>query len=170
MPPHTEQVSGGFIMCIKNYKVKNCSQCGQTFKPTGSYQKFCLNCKNESRKISHRKWRKENPKKTQAQRKRYYIKYKNNPRNPRYYFAQYQHSAKKRNIFWELTFEQFMIFWQKPCFYCKANIISIGIDRVDNDKGYEIDNLVPCCYLCNRMKMDLPQIDFIVRCIKIATL
>ena len=30
-----------------------------------------------------------------------------------------------------------------------------GIDRVDNIKGYDLDNCVTCCSLCNWMKRDL---------------
>ena len=29
-----------------------------------------------------------------------------------------------------------------------------GVDRVNSDLGYEIENCVPCCYRCNSMKMD----------------
>lgn len=29
-----------------------------------------------------------------------------------------------------------------------------GVDRVDSSKGYTIDNVVPCCDICNRMKLD----------------
>lgn len=27
-----------------------------------------------------------------------------------------------------------------------------GIDRVDNTRGYDPDNVVPCCRVCNRAK------------------
>lgn len=30
-----------------------------------------------------------------------------------------------------------------------------GIDRVDNNKGYTLDNCVPCCWECNQMKSSL---------------
>ncbi len=36
-----------------------------------------------------------------------------------------------------------------------------GIDRVDNSVGYEVDNCVPCCGVCNRMKRDLTKDQFI---------
>lgn len=34
-------------------------------------------------------------------------------------------------------------------------------DRVDNDKGYSIKNVVPCCETCNYMKGDLTESFFI---------
>ena len=27
-----------------------------------------------------------------------------------------------------------------------------GIDRINNSKGYTIDNCVPCCFMCNYSK------------------
>ena len=29
-----------------------------------------------------------------------------------------------------------------------------GIDRVDSSKGYTLDNCVPCCSICNTMKLN----------------
>jgi hypothetical protein len=36
-----------------------------------------------------------------------------------------------------------------------------GIDRIDNARGYERDNIVPCCKFCNRAKSAMPQKEFI---------
>jgi phosphopantetheine adenylyltransferase len=64
-----------------------------------------------------------------------------------------------------LTFEQFKELIFKPCVYCGAEKINQtkyqrgegtlhwnGVDRVDSSKGYTIDNVVPCCKICNRAK------------------
>lgn len=32
-----------------------------------------------------------------------------------------------------------------------------GIDRLDNNRGYELDNCVPCCAQCNKMKLNYPK-------------
>src|SRR5258706_4946448 len=43
----------------------------------------------------------------------------------------------------------------KPCAYCKADISKRRghkLDRVDNQFGYFVDNVVPCCADCNRIK------------------
>ena len=42
-----------------------------------------------------------------------------------------------------------------------------GVDRVDSSKGYTVDNCVPCCGVCNRMKNDQTYPDFIARIRKI---
>lgn len=36
-----------------------------------------------------------------------------------------------------------------------------GVDRVDNERGYLFDNLVPCCKLCNQFKSKLTAQQFI---------
>lgn len=89
----------------------------------------------------------------------------NSPKNK---YQSYKHDAERRNIKWNLSFNQFMTFWQKPCHYCGEPIEFIGLDRVDNSKEYTINNIVPCCKICNRMKSAYSKDEFIDYCIKIA--
>lgn len=50
---------------------------------------------------------------------------------------------------------------QKNCAYCNAEPNPLnGIDRIDSNIGYEIDNCVPACAQCNYMKNDLTLTDF----------
>lgn len=44
-----------------------------------------------------------------------------------------------------------------------------GIDRVDNTKGYTLDNCVTCCINCNRAKMDRSLEEFLAHVTRIAT-
>ena len=41
-----------------------------------------------------------------------------------------------------------------PCHYCAGLLNPTGsaLDRVDNGRGYEPDNVVPCCTVCNVIK------------------
>jgi len=61
----------------------------------------------------------------------------------------------------------------KNCHYCDTppsnkaahsrgvTIVRVsGVDRIDNTKGYIIDNCVPCCKDCNRAKSDLTMEEF----------
>lgn len=59
------------------------------------------------------------------------------------------------------------MFWNKPCHYCGEEIVGIGIDRVNNKIGYQVDNIVPCCAWCNKMKLVATKEDFINHCKKI---
>lgn len=80
----------------------------------------------------------------------------------------YKRIAKKRNISWQLTYKDFLTFWQKPCYYCRDKIKTIGLDRIDNSRGYKMGNVVSCCWKCNQMKSELSGKDFIKHCQKIA--
>ena len=56
----------------------------------------------------------------------------------------------------EKTFLQII---KKPCVYC--GIEAGGLDRVKNNLGYRIDNVIPCCAQCNYMKKNLSLENFI---------
>jgi hypothetical protein len=40
----------------------------------------------------------------------------------------------------------------KPCFYCGTEDAPRGCDRLDNDAGHVVGNVVPCCKLCNKTR------------------
>ena len=44
-----------------------------------------------------------------------------------------------------------------------------GLDRINNDLGYKISNIVSCCGVCNIMKKRLTVEQFIDQARKIAT-
>lgn len=62
--------------------------------------------------------------------------------------------AKARNISWVLSLEEFSLVATTTCSYCKLEFKTTGggLDRVDNERGYEIDNVVSCCRKCNHKK------------------
>lgn len=69
-------------------------------------------------------------------------------------FTQFKASLKHRDIESSLTFNNFVALFRKSeCFYCGGE--STGLDRLDNNIGYSIDNCVPCCRTCNRVKGDI---------------
>jgi len=75
-----------------------------------------------------------------------------------YSFSKYE--AKTKNIEFGLTFEEFVYVRENPCYYCENKLHSktvygVGLDRIDSSKGYTIDNVLPCCYLCNRIKSNI---------------
>lgn len=80
----------------------------------------------------------------------------------------YRNGAKRRNIDFNLTLEEFKLFWDKPCVYCATMIRGVGLDRVDNTRGYTKDNVVPCCRDCNEMKMNRTRDEFLNHIRKIA--
>lgn len=74
--------------------------------------------------------------------------------------------AKKRNLEVDITFEEYRQLKISDCHYCGidnmflkyyCDVMHIGmpymsIDRKDNNRGYISDNVVSCCFLCNKIK------------------
>jgi hypothetical protein len=118
------------------------------------YQHLDYQINREKRDATRKIWREKHPG-HEAQR---CLLYNQSPRGK---YRQYKTEAKSRNLLLDLTFEEFMTFWQRPCSYCGEEIKAIGLDRVDNTKGYSIDNCVSCCGYCNWMKKDLSVSDWI---------
>jgi len=82
-------------------------------------------------------------------------------------------NARKRNLKWYLTEEQVACLTKQPCYYCGAEPSQVcgdekmngayiynGLDRVDNEEGYTIDNVVPCCGACNWAKRSMTSNEF----------
>lgn len=73
-------------------------------------------------------------------------------------YHEYEKGAKRRNMLFELSKEEFDSITNQPCFYCgEKNDSSNGIDRIDNKIGYILNNCLPCCSMCNWMKQNLSQ-------------
>lgn len=77
-------------------------------------------------------------------------------------------SANNRKIGFDLTDEEAFHIMGKPCGYCGKEG-ELGIDRIDSNLSYSKENCVSCCSMCNYMKKDFNQSDFIKQCKKIAS-
>lgn len=66
-------------------------------------------------------------------------------------YKNYVYRAKRKNISFVFTLDEFNEITSKPCYYCGSED-KIGIDRVDSKLEYTKDNTVSCCYTCNIMK------------------
>lgn len=90
----------------------------------------------------------------------------------------YRKGAKNRGLDFNLTKNEFLSFLNKNCYYCNSEprlakfttsqknrrnreIIYNGIDRLNNDIGYTLENCVTCCNICNAAKMDRTFDEFI---------
>ena len=81
-------------------------------------------------------------------------------------YSDYKSSAKRRvGKEFKLTKNEFAAIVSQPCYYCGELQENFnGVDRVNNKKGYTIDNCVPCCSICNRMKNIYSKEEFIMKC------
>lgn len=103
-------------------------------------------------------------------------------------YAQHKKSGKDRG-FGHLPFEDWLDLVMQRCHYCdqreirnyvrtsgsksklrvsaedlpRYDAVMVGVDRVNNDLGYTLENCVPCCGACNSMKMQLSRAEFLER-------
>jgi hypothetical protein len=75
---------------------------------------------------------------------------------PRGRFRFSQKRAEQRRLSWNISEEFYGELLKMPCVYCRQplNRMGCGLDRVDNARGYEEDNVRPCCGACNRIRGD----------------
>lgn len=74
--------------------------------------------------------------------------------DPERRYAQYKRGAEKRGLAFDIPLSEFIRVVSNVCIYCKRHTKTMGIDRVDNSKGYVRGNCMPCCKACNYMKGD----------------
>lgn len=95
--------------------------------------------------------------------------------------ARYKSNARIRGIPWRLSDAQFKVLATGRCVYCgssgaqdsrvKSEWSSFrytGVDRVDPSGKYTVKNCVPCCKVCNVMKSDMTEAEFLAHVRRIA--
>lgn len=81
-------------------------------------------------------------------------------------FYSYQKEAKRRDIAFYLSMDEFVDIVLSPCAYCgdiSEEKQFNGVDRVDSKGHYTIDNCVSACTLCNLLKHVIPVNLFFLR-------
>ena len=122
-----------------------------------SYYYQCQTCQKKYKKSSMTK------KYASEYMKRLYRKPKNS-------FKKYKYEAKRKGFIFTIDVSFFGNLVDKPCFYCGIKPMLgevIGIDRIDNKKGYEKNNCLPCCSDCNYSKRTRSISDFVNHCRKV---
>lgn len=95
---------------------------------------------------------------------------------------QYQKGAATRGLTWNLSSDDFRRLTALDCHYCGAapgqvrttapssgSYVYNGLDRMDNTRGYELDNVCPACRPCNFAKKDMPYEDWMAWIARLAS-
>ena len=105
-----------------------------------------------------KQWRENNPEKNKENNK-------SRLENIKIHYSNYIRCAGDKNLDFEISQEEFNNLIKEPCHYC--NIIQErgfnGIDRLDSNTGYVLNNCVSCCKTCNFMKCSLSADVFLKR-------
>ncbi len=89
-------------------------------------------------------------------------------------FRRYRSDAKRRDLEFDFSFEDFVEMVVGSCYYCGDKLSNVqkadgsngdfrytGLDRVDSSAGYVTSNVVTCCRVCNKAKDVTPKDDFL---------
>jgi len=151
------------IEANKDATIQICVNCGKDYTKfltrTKTSSKICKICSvNQAKQDEKRKDRKRN----------YSAEAYNNINA---YYTKTLSDAPKRGLSFNLNFDEFNTLVVSKCYYCDYSKDSEtnGIDRVDNSLGYETNNCVSCCKICNRMKNFLHPKFFVEICKLIST-
>lgn len=63
----------------------------------------------------------------------------------------YRIKDKRKGFCCDITVDQMLSIMSQPCIYC-GDTNRIGCDRIDNNRGHIVDNVVPCCVDCNKAR------------------
>ena len=127
-------ISSGKNKCSRCHRTKLLKHFSRTMDGKFGYRYACKKCRKkkegEGQKLSARK-------PTLARR-----------------FAHAKGSAKFRHISWSLNKSVYASLLLYPCTYCGGTLpkLGCGLDRKNNKQGYVENNVVPCCFTCNRVK------------------
>jgi hypothetical protein len=96
-------------------------------------------------------------------------------------YSEYRYSARSRELDWKLSQDEFKILTSQNCVICgippnrvskgagpnrrtitleRSSYTYNGIDRIDSDKGYELNNCQTMCTFCNYAKRDMKEDSF----------
>jgi len=144
-------------LCVREVNMseethRTCKSCGEV-KSIDKFHKngrrgrhyICAICRNIKRKSWDKSW----------------------TAKPERLYKEYKRGAKKRNLSFEISEKDFNLYKDSSCNYCGIKLDRIRLDRVDNDIGYRVDNVVPCCPPCNFLKHTLGKDDFLEHIFKI---
>lgn len=149
---------------FKKQKYKTCNDCLSKIKEYQNKNKEKLTKANAAwRKANKEKlidkckeWRANNPDKVKQYCRRYFDKKSS---TPSYRLNKAKQDAKSRNLEFTLTLDEYSKLIELSCYYCDGYFGKVtkgtGLDRIDSNLGYTIDNVVSCCATCNHLKSNV---------------
>ena len=71
------------------------------------------------------------------------------------FYNQAKRQAKLREIPWDINMNQYKEITLNPCHYCGQSLCfetGVCLDRINNYKGYCLNNVLPACSVCNKIR------------------
>ena len=72
-------------------------------------------------------------------------------------YSELKSDCNRKKLKTDLTFEEYCDIVSNKCEYCGSDLAEAGhgLDKKNSELGYTKDNIVPCCWECNRIKTNL---------------
>jgi len=124
---------------------KTCIICGIVFNTTKN------NTSDTCSRLCHRRL----PKVKKEYEDRVKVFQKDNGAMPYRRYGSLKSSSKSRGLSLTISLQEYENLVAKPCHYCGKTLEKergCSLDRILNDKGYELDNILPCCGACNQIR------------------
>lgn len=122
--------------------------------------------KTEKYKLKNAAYRKLNRDKRNESKRNWHMSNKDKVRtrqiSPRVRYNTAKSHSRKRSLKWDIGFDFYLGLISFNCYYCNSSIgneTGSGLDRKDNDKNYNDNNVLPCCSLCNWTRKNIFSIE-----------
>jgi hypothetical protein len=145
--------------------VKKCKECGGndpekllrvTRKGKVYRRSLCRRC----HRVSQKAWRKAHPERSRQiwirAHERRKAKRKRGDKLENFIWRDSRKTDKKKGLENDLTKEFIAEQIAKGCCYCGEKELRMTLDRVDNELGHMMDNVVPACIRCNYIRGNMP--------------
>jgi hypothetical protein len=135
--------------------MKTCTKCKECKKENAFYKRknglsyVCKECSSIYRTTNYYKYKESHD--VERKRAKGTIQFR---------YQRLKSAAKSRHIILNLTMEEYKNILKMPCHYCNNLLCvpvtsGVGLDRLDSNLSYCINNCVSCCTFCNTVKSDL---------------
>jgi hypothetical protein len=87
---------------------------------------------------------------------------RNYNKTPTARFAAGRKRAKVKNYIWDISKEDYVTIISNSCYYCCKSLSEekgVSLDRIDNNLGYLLTNVLPCCGICNKTRSNIFTVD-----------
>lgn len=123
--------------------------------------KICRRCDGKQREARYRKTPRSRARKDRinAKMRQYTV---DPSKADKFIFMWSRRSDKRKGRENNLTRDFIRSEIAKPCAYCGRNYGRMTLDRIDNNVGHLVTNVVPCCLRCNYIKRDIPHAAWLI--------
>jgi hypothetical protein len=148
------------IVVKQDKELKVCTRCCKELEldcfksDNDEITKTCINCRKQNNRVVRQNVEESKERAKEIEQN-----------DPKRQYIRYINSSVSRNLEFKLSFEEYFEVVKNKCYYCNDlhERGFNGLDRIDSCEGYNIENIVSCCKMCNYLKKALDNSKFLKR-------